>query len=146
MQGTSLLLYSVSADKAGSFDKAEVFEDVKSIPVPVFVLGGLAGASQLTAKVLRTVRVSGVLTPIRNFAPLVRTSTFLLSMLPAMSAANVPSPPCCQNVAIDTTEEVQPTNVGNDHSPMLLIACQSDLPATSSRGSAYGDAVPRYFF
>ena len=63
-------------------------------------------------------QVSEVLTPIRKFEPFVRTSTFLLSMLPALSAANAPSPPCCQNVAIDTTEEVQHTNVGNHHSPL----------------------------
>ena len=30
------MLYSVSGDKAGSFDKAEVFEDVNSRRVPFF--------------------------------------------------------------------------------------------------------------
>ena len=53
MQSTSVLLYSVSADTACSFDKAEVLEDVNSRRVPVFVLRGevLAGASQFVAKV-----------------------------------------------------------------------------------------------
>ena len=45
MQSTSVLLYSVSADKAGSFDKAEVLEDVNSRRMSVLFLGVLAGAS-----------------------------------------------------------------------------------------------------
>ena len=45
MQSTSLLLHSVSADKA------EVLEDVISRRVPVLFLGVLAGASQFVAKV-----------------------------------------------------------------------------------------------
>ena len=36
MQSTSVLLYSVSTDKAGSFDKAEILEDVNWRRVPVF--------------------------------------------------------------------------------------------------------------
>ena len=51
MQSTSVWLYSMSADKAGSFDKAEVLEDVNSRRVHVFFLGVLAGASQFVAKV-----------------------------------------------------------------------------------------------
>ena len=39
MQSTSLLLYFVSADKVGSFDKAEALEDVNSRRVPVFFSG-----------------------------------------------------------------------------------------------------------
>ena len=39
-------------------------------------------------------RVSGVLTPIQKFEPFVHKCTFLLSM-PALSAANALSPPCC---------------------------------------------------
>ena len=39
MQSISLLLYSVSVDKAGSFDSAEVLEDVISRRLPVFFSG-----------------------------------------------------------------------------------------------------------
>ena len=39
MQSTSLLLYSASADKARSFDKAEVLADIISRRVPVFLSG-----------------------------------------------------------------------------------------------------------
>ena len=56
-QSTSVWLYFVSADKAGSFDKAEVLEDANSRRVPVSFLGVLAGAPQFTAKV-RTNSVS----------------------------------------------------------------------------------------
>ena len=34
---TTFFMYSASADNAGSFDKAEVLEDVNSRRVPVFV-------------------------------------------------------------------------------------------------------------
>ena len=40
MQSTSVLLYYVSADKAGSFYKAEVLEEVNSRRVPVFFSRG----------------------------------------------------------------------------------------------------------
>ena len=74
MQSTSVWLYSVSADKAGSFDKAEVLEDVISRRVHVCFVGVLAGA--------RAVRVSEILTPIRKFGLFVHTNTVLLSREP----------------------------------------------------------------
>ena len=85
--------------------------------MPVFFLGVLAGASQFVAKV-RTNSASEILTPIQKFDPFVHTSTVILSMLSALSAASAPSPPCCQNVAIDATEEVEHANVGNHNSPL----------------------------
>eukprot|EP00904_Undaria_pinnatifida_P003849 jgi/Undpi1/13465/HiC_scaffold_8.g03124.m1 len=54
-KSTSVWLYSVSADKAGSFDKAEALEDVNSRLVSArFFLGMLAGASQFAAKLAST--------------------------------------------------------------------------------------------
>ena len=67
MQSTSVLLYSVSADKAGSFDKAKVLEDINSrrTPVPVFFSDCYLVLRSSWPKFVRTVRVSEVLTPVR---------------------------------------------------------------------------------
>ena len=44
-------MYYVSADKADSFDKAKVLEDVISRRVPFIFVGVQAGALQFVAKV-----------------------------------------------------------------------------------------------